>query len=237
VFSETESLEKYFQFIFRVASPNEGKDKGYVFDFSTERTFQMIFEIANAQATNTNRTDSQKVLKEWLDCYNVYRMDKGVEPVKVKVGEILEEIKHGDYRSATLTKTYRNWFNFENLDKVVDIFSDTKTAGSVKISTKFISNEMEGGKNAKHIKQGDTQTKKKVVDKLSKTMKNIVGIVATFPLYSTLMEGELKEKTLEEILRLISDEEIRDYCKVGKDDIQMLIDYGILDTRQINYYL
>jgi len=237
VFSETESIEKYFQFIFRIASPYIGKDKGYVFDFSTERTFQMMFEMANTQATNTNRNDSQNVIKEWLDCYNVYHMDGGVSPKRVEVGDILEKIKHGDYRSAALTKTYKNWFNTDNLDKVVNVFSNTDTAKNINISTKFISNEMKGGKTAKHIRTGNSDKDDKIVGDLTKTMKNIVGIISTFPLYSTLFEDEMNERTLEEILRVASDDEIRSYCKVGKSEIQLLIDYNIIDTRQVNYYL
>ena len=67
VLTDTESVEFYFQFIFRVGTPNKGKDTAYVFDFNPERTFNMMFEVSNSRAINTDNDDVQEVMREYLD--------------------------------------------------------------------------------------------------------------------------------------------------------------------------
>jgi len=115
VLSETDSVEKYFQFIFRAASPAPGKDKAMVFDFDLSRTFNMVFEFTNGHATNTEQTDTQGVIKQWIDNFNIYRAGDGPQAELVEVGDILEEIANGDYRSATLLKSYKNYVDLSNM--------------------------------------------------------------------------------------------------------------------------
>ena len=228
-----ESLEKYFQFIFRVASPMEGKEFGYVFDFSPERAFQMVFEIANAQASNENRDDSQQVLKEWIDCNNVYRMGDGPQPKLVDVSDILEQIHKGDYRAATLTKTYNDWINFNKIDEdIISDFSDIKTYTKQVVKSEMNTNEMGGGKNYKQRGLKKDMTKKQK-DELMKAIKNIVGIIAPLPLLASLYE----QKTIQDILNNVPTESLEEVCKVGKSTFELLINRGIINPRQINYFL
>jgi hypothetical protein len=233
ILSDTESLEKYFQFIFRVASPMEGKEFGYVFDFSLERAFQMVFEIVNAQASNENRDDSQQVLKEWIDCNNIYRMGDGPQPKLVDVSDILEQINKGDYRAATLTKTYNNWIDFNKVNKdIITKFSDLKTYQKQVVKFEVNSNDMGGGKN---YEQGGAKKKmtKKEKDEFMMVIKNIVGIVAPLPLLASLYE----QKTLQDILNNVPNESIEEVCKVGKSTFNLLINEGIINPRHINYFL
>lgn len=233
ILSDTESLEKYFQFIFRVASPMEGKDFGYVFDFSPERAFQMVFEISNAQASNENRDDSQEVLKEWIDCNNVYRMGDGPQPKLVDVSDILEQINKGDYRAATLTKTYGNWINFENIDDtIIFSFLDLKTYQKQVVTSEMHTNDMSGGKNyTKNIDKKKMTNKEK--DELMKAIRNIVGIIAPLPLLASLYG----QKTLQDILNNVPKESLEEVCKVKKSTFNVLINRGIINPRQINYFL
>jgi hypothetical protein len=233
ILSDTESLEKYFQFIFRVASPMKDKDYGYVFDFSPERAFQMVFEIANAQASNENRDDSQEVLKEWIDCNNVYRMGDGPQPKLVDVSEILEQISNGDYRAATLTKTYNNWIDFEKINEdIVSNFVNMKTYKKQVIKSEMNTNEMTEGKN--YTKRGvKHEMTKKEKDELTIAIKNIVGIIAPLPLLASLYE----QKTIQDILDNVPSESIKEVCKVDKSTFELLINRGIINSRQINYFL
>jgi hypothetical protein len=233
ILSDTESIEKYFQFIFRVASPMEGKDFGYVFDFSPERAFQMVFEISNAQASNENRDDSQEVLKEWIDCNNVYRMGDGPQPKLVDVSDILEQINKGDYRAATLTKTYNNWINFENIDDtIIFSFLDLKTYQKQVVTSEMHTNDMSGGKNyTKNIDKKKMTNKEK--DELMKAIRNIVGIIAPLPLLASLYG----QKTLQDILNNVPKESLEEVCKVKKSTFNILINRGIINSRQINYFL
>lgn len=233
ILSDTESLEKYFQFIFRVASPTQGKEFGYVFDFSPERAFHMVFEIANVQASNENRDDSQTVLKEWIDCNNVYRMGDGPQPKLVDVSEILEHINKGDYRAATLTKTYNNWINFNKIDDgIISNFRDLKTYQKQVVKTEMNTNDMGGGKNYTQSGVKKEMTKKEK-DELMKAIKNIVGIMAPLPLLSSLYE----QKTIQDILDNVPSESLQEVCKVGKSTFELLINRGIINPRHINYFL
>jgi len=233
ILSDTESLEKYFQFIFRVASPTEGKEFGYVFDFSPERAFQMVFEIANAQASNENRDDSQTVLKEWIDSNNVYRMGDGPQPKLVDVSEILEQINKGDYRAATLTKTYNNWIEFSKVDDgIISDFRELKSYQKQVVKSEMNTNYMGGGKNYTQSGVKKEMTKKEK-DELMKTIKNIVGIVAPLPLLASLYG----QKTVQEILDNVPSESLQEVCKVGKSTFELLINRGIINTRHINYFL
>lgn len=233
ILSDTESLEKYFQFIFRVASPMEGKEFGYVFDFSPERAFQMVFEIANAQASNENRDDSQTVLKEWIDCNNVYRMGDGPQPKLVDVSEILEQINKGDYRAATLTKTYNNWIDFSKVDEgIISDFSDLKTYQKQVVKSEMNTNDIGGGKNYTQSGVKKEMTKKEN-DELMKAIKNIVGIIAPLPLLASLYG----QKTIQDILDNVPSESLEEVCKVGKSTFNLLINRGIINPRQINYFL
>ena len=72
VMSDTSSLEKYFQFIFRVCSPAEGKDTAYVFDFSKDRAFEMVYAFALATAHNNDNEDIQEIVRQWLDNNNIF---------------------------------------------------------------------------------------------------------------------------------------------------------------------
>lgn len=233
ILSDTESLEKYFQFIFRVASPIEGKEFGYVFDFSPERAFQMVFEIANAQASNQNRDDSQQVLREWMDCNNVYMMGEGPQPKLVDVKDVLDQIHKGDYRAATLTKKYNDWINLDRIDKdIISNFINLKTYKEQVIKVEMNTNDMGSGKN--YTQSGVSKNmNKKQKDDLEKVIKNIVGICQPFPLLATLY----KQKTLQDILDNVSDRSIQELCKVDKNKISRLIEDGVINPRQINYYL
>jgi len=233
ILSETESPEKYFQFIFRVASPMKGKEFGYVFDFLPERAFQMVFDIANVHASNENRDDSQQVLKDWIDCNNVYRMGDGPQPKLVDVTDILEQINKGDYRCAALTKNYNNWINIDKIDnnnisKYKNVGKYQKPAVKVEMNT----NNMDGGKNYTQSGNKKEMTKKEKDERLE-VIKNIVGICQPLPLLSSLYE----QKTIEGIIDNVPKESIEELCKVDKNFLKDLIIDGIIIPREINYYL
>jgi hypothetical protein len=74
---------------------------------------------------------------------------------------------------------------------------------------------------------------KKEKDELMKVIKNIVGIVAPLPLLASLYE----QKTLQDILNNVPSESLEEVCKVNKHTFELLINRGILNPRQINYFL
>jgi hypothetical protein len=236
VLSDTESLEKYFQFIFRVATPDIGKDTAYVFDFSPERAFQMVFEISNVQSLNQNRSDSQTVIKQWLDCNNVYRMGDGPQPVEVLVGDILEQVNNGDYRAITLMKRYSDWLDINEIATLnTDILNVLKGIGSYKksvVKTQMNTNDMGGGKNytLRGLKRELTKSEKSDIDAI---IKNIAGMVAALPLLAYVYG----ENTLDDILNNVPPQSLMDACKVERSMFDLLIQQNIINPQQINYFL
>jgi len=233
VLSDTESVEKYFQFIFRVASPNKGKDKAVVFDYSPQRVFQMVYEFANNQALNTERTDTQEIIKEWLDNYNVYRAGNGPEFNLVEVGDVLEEINNGDYRAATLLKGYSKYVDYNALANIADQFSNLNTSKKITVSVKHVENGLGKGKNYNMTGRESRELSPKEVNELTEALKNIAGVISSLPLMSFL-EGF---KTVEELASNVSDEMFKEYTSVTKEIFNLLTENKVLNTRHINLYL
>jgi hypothetical protein len=232
VMSDTKSVEKYFQFIFRVASPNIDKDKAYVFDFSPERAFQMCFEFANAQAINTNSTDSQAMLKEWLDNYNVYRSGNGPQLVKVQVEDVLEIIANGDYRAATLKTSSNKYLDIQNLMSIYSSFSKLNVKNNTDKIVEAYTNNLGEGKNYVTIRNSSEKISE-VTDKkdLEQAQKNIANIIASLP----LLGYRYKCKTVEEIYLKSKDSVFKEFSGVNKSLFGILL--PALDTRFINLYL
>jgi hypothetical protein len=232
VFSDTESVEKYFQFIFRVASPMKGKTESYVFDFSPERTYGMLFELASEDARKVGNNDPKPVLKQWLDCYNVYRMGDGPEPIKVEIGDIIDQIQTCDYRQATLIKTADNWLDVDNLKKIAKQFENANVSASVQVSHTFIENGMDGGKNYRRPtgKNGSNNSAKPL---MGKAYKNVVGIVSMFPTLAFIHNVS----TVDQIINRIPEDALTEMLSVGKSELQELVDNNVIDVRAINYYL
>jgi hypothetical protein len=231
VMSDTESVEKYFQFIFRVASPNANKDKGYVFDFSPERSYQMMFEFVNAHIANNDETDTKGLMKEWLDNYPIFREGTGPEFRKVQVEEVLEVINTGDYRAATLTRSIDKYLNYDLLQNVIDDFVDINTKRNVQIKIQSHTNNITKGKN--YSLSGRADATKSDLNLLKEAAANISGIVAALPLISYLTDL----KTVEEI-DMKCDDELFDECTgVGKDLLSFILQQKLIDLKFINLYL
>lgn len=233
VLSDTESVEKYFQFIFRVASPKKGKDSAVVFDFGLERVFQMVYEFSNNQALNTSRTDTQQIIKEWLDNYNVFRAGDGPEFHTVEVGEVLNTINNGNYRAATLLKSYSKYIDYDALASIADKFSGLNTSKKVKIAISHIQNGLVKGKNYTTTNNSDREFTPREVNALHQALQNIAGIISSLPLMSYL-EGY---KTVEELSDKVDDSLFKSYTSVDKEIFNILTENNVLDTRHINLYL
>lgn len=230
VMSNTESTEKYFQFIFRVATPSKGKDKAFIFDFSMERTFRKIFEFSHSHAMNTDNKDIQKVVREWLDNNNVYRSGDGPTFKLIDIEDILGEVQKGDYGSITLIKTISQYLK-GNIDGIASSWSKLNTKKSIKKEDKFISNGTPKGKNFTQS-NGKPRTKSEIL-MLDEAKANIAGVIASFP-FIKFMEGL---DTVEDIVSSLNDNLFYDYTGVSKIQFIQLMEIGKLDTRYINLYL
>ena len=134
VMSDTSSLEKYFQFIFRVCSPAEGKDMAYVFDFSKDRAFEMVYAFALATAHNNDNEDIQEIVRQWLDNNNIF-WDGGVGMTQIEVSDILAMVKDGDFGQRALVRDHHKYTN------------QTEIVNNLELLSAFVNNNT--GKHAK----------------------------------------------------------------------------------------
>lgn len=232
VLTDTESVEFYFQFIFRVGTPNKGKDTAYVFDFNPERTFNMMFEVSNSRAINTDNDDVQEVMREYLDNMPVFR-NQGVSFKQVKVEDILHQIKTSDYRRSSLLKNANEYVNPENINEgTIGDFDHITACNKTSITTKMIENGLSKGKN--YSQQGRANNPNtEEVNELLESVKKISTIVARLPILSTLSGST----TVGSLLDDTSDNIIEEVTGINKNIFYKLISNDIIDTRVINRYL
>jgi len=231
IMSDTESVEKYFQFAFRGCTPMNGKDKAYMFDFAPDRALQMVFEIANAQAISNDDTEVSTYVRNWFDNYNVFRASEGPEFEKVQVEDVMTLISSGDYRAATLLKSYNKYLNFENVESVLNEFAN---GGETKIiiRTNVHTNGMDTGAN--YTAEGSSaEERESVVDMFKQAVENIASIIAALPSVSYLTDL----KTVEQIASNCSDSLLLESTGVNKRLFNLLLDRKIINTRIINNYL
>jgi hypothetical protein len=231
VMSDTESVEKYFQFIFRVASPNKNKDVGYVFDFSPERSYQMMFEFVNAHVTNNEQTDTQGIMKEWLDNYPIFRAGDGPTFRRVQIEEVLEVINNGDYRAATLTRSVDKYLNYELLRDVMDEFYDINTKKNIQIKIESHTNNTTKGKN--YTLTGRGESTQSELNLLKEAAANISGIISTLPLLTWITDL----KTVEDINNECDEEIFNEFTGVSKQMLGLILKHKLIDLKFVNLYL
>lgn len=233
VLSNTKSAEEYFQFIFRTASPMEGKKYAYVFDFSPERSFMMVFEMAKAIALLKGESDIKKIVKQWLECNPIFKQSTGPNFEEVDISDIMNQINDGDYRSQSLHSSAKSWINMENLGEVVDEFVGKDLKASKSVSKKFIENGMEGGKNYTVDGKRKGNPTEKEVNEFQKVFENVAVIVSSFPFLADLYEV----KTVSELLQSVDEEAWLEATKCGSKSIQMLLDKNVINEFEVNFYL
>lgn len=234
VLSETDSVEKYFQFIFRCASPAEGKDKAVVFDFDVARNFQMTFEFANAHAINTQQTDTQGVIKEWIDNFNIYRLGDGPEPELVEISDILQAINDGDYRGATLLKSYQKYIDLSNLtDELRERLLSLNLPQAVNVNIAGVNNLIQRGDNYRIRQQGGVTYTVAERNQIEDVIKKIAQMAAALPMVTDLEEVT----TLEELVIQGDPDIIEENTGLHPEDFAEVVNSGVIDTRYVNLYL
>lgn len=230
--SDTKTVEKYFQFIFRVASPAKGKDRGFVFDFSPTRTFEMVYEMTIAQALNNDQENTQEVVKEWLDNLNIFQAGSGPAFAKVEVGQVLDHITKGDYRAVSLLKSTKNYIDMEAVTGSLDLFTGLNIPSTIKISTTFVDNNLIKGKSYS-ISGVENKSEPREVSEYQEAIKNISGIMARLPLVADVFEV----KDVDTLLGEASDEELYYGLGVEKEILSHIFENKIVDKKMVNLYL
>jgi len=234
--NDTESAEYYFQTVFRPTSPREGKEKGYVFDFSPNRTLLMLCEYAYYSAQQQGITNPKKIIREYLDNFNIYGVDGGVEFKKKKLEDVLSVIVATNYTSNTLKTQGRSYINLENvnmstrlLNMITELNDDKKSKHKVKIS--------KPGKFFKRGKNYKSTTRKAYTEGLEKKNTNLIirkisTLISKLPLIC-----ELGYTSVEDIIERLPNKLFLGATGSDKVILELLVNENIIDTYKINLQL
>ena len=235
--NDTISSEYYFQACFRPTTPFNGKKQGYVFDFNPNRTVEMLMEYATHSATQRGVTDPNIILKEFLDCFNVYSVDGGVQFKKDDIEKFINIIRDSTYSANTLKTSGRNYINIDNIDddllvKLMDMPKESIKKIKIKISK---SNFIKKGKNY-NIESNEQSSRK--VDYEKKFKNDIIAKISTMmsrlPIICELPEGY---DTVEGIVNNISNNLFYEATNSDKEVLRLLIDNKVIDTFKVNLQL
>jgi len=233
--NDTDSIEYYFQACFRPTSPLEGKEKGYVFDFNPNRTVEMLMEYATHAAALRGQTNPNVILKEFLDCFNIFSCDGDVEFVKDDIEKFINIIRDSTYSANTLRRSGRDYINFDNIDddllvKLMSLSKEKIKKTKIKISK---SNLIGKGKNYKIGSNGQSSRK---VDFEKKFKNDIVAKISTMMSRLPII-CELGYDTVEGIADTLPNNLFYGATKSDKEVLKLLIDYKVIDTFKINLQL
>jgi superfamily II DNA or RNA helicase len=227
--SDTESIEKYLQFIFRVCTPAPNKDKAYVVDYNPKHTATMIFEWASEKAYREENDDPSEAIRQYLECYNVFQAGDGPQFEQMDIEYIMNQIRNSDYSAETLLKTNR-YVDFSKVE--VLMFKDT---GSLDVTMtkqfKLSENEIGSGKNYKVLNKKEATKQEK--SELEQAKKNIKALMSRLPIVSRITGYE----TVEDIIENIDADEFKDGVDIDKKWLELLVSKNIIDTYYVNLYL
>ena len=233
--NDTDSIEYYFQACFRPTSPLEGKEKGYVFDFNPNRTVEMLMEYATHAAALRGQTNPNVILKEFLDCFNIFSCDGDVEFVKDDIEKFINIIRDSTYSANTLRRSGRDYINFDNIDddllvKLMSLSKEKIKSLKIKITNSSLINK---GKNYKTEVNGKSTRK---VDYEKKFKNDIVAKISTMMSRLPII-CELDYDTVEEIADKLPNNLFYGATKADKEVLRLLIDNKVIDTFKVNLQL
>lgn len=230
--NDTDSAEFYFQTAFRPTSPKDGKDRGYVFDFNPNRTLIMLAEYSRYSAQQKGITNPNEILREYLDNFNVYGIDGGVEFKKKTLEDVLSAIRDSDYNAKTLRNSGHDYVMLDKIsERLFEMIMglDKEKSGKLKLEITSSKEFMKKGKNLKNLTKSDRK-------KFDKTKRDIVARIST--LMSRLpIICELGYETVEEIVENLPDNLFYGATKTEKAVLKLLVQEKIIDTYKVNLQL
>ena len=227
--SDTESVEKYLQFIFRVCSPASNKDKAYVVDYNPQHTATMIFEWASEKAYREDEDDPSEAIRQYLECYNVFQAGDGPQFEQMDIEYIMDQIRNSDYSAETLLKVNK-YVNFDN--PLVIQFVNTGSLDTTMVKQFELSeNEIGSGKNYKVLNKKEANKREK--SDLEQAKKNIKALMSRLPIVSRITGFN----TVENIIEHIDADEFKDGVDVDKKWLELLVNNKIIDTYYVNLHL
>jgi hypothetical protein len=232
--SDTQSAELYFQVAFRPASPADGKQFGYVFDFNPNRALLMIAEYARHSAQRRGITNPSVIMQEFLDNFNIFGVAGGVEFKKKTLEDILDTIRESDYNARTLRSSGTSYIKLDNIsNKLLNMIlqMDVDATKRLKLPITSSSELMQKGKNYKTV-AGKNTVHAKVIDNKKRIIEQIATLMSRLPIIC-----ELGYTTVEEIVEKLPDDLFYGATKAEKRLLELLIKEKVIDLYKVNLQL
>lgn len=239
--SNTQSIETYFQTIFRAQSPGEEpytKQNCYVFDFDSDRMIKMVYDYAKESCGDRTLTETVAELLNTMNllCYSDNSfMDLDAE-------NILDMARYGIGGSILQNKfESRNLLNLdvvgslrENVDlcrilEKVKIFRKVGNEGTYEINSGV------GKGKTKKIKftKEEYDEEKKVRDKVNESIRQrLQRLMTRLPVFMYL--SEYVEERIEHVIENLESEMFEEVAGISVEDFKELKEAGIFDLEKLN---
>lgn len=228
--SNTSSIERYLQFIFRVTSlPEEGdKEIGYVYDFSPERVLKMSFESALHRAERLDEDDTREYLREYLECHPVWlaRDGKAAGFKLIDIEEFIEEISNTDYASQQIKRVVD--IDEDALESFISGIASLQVNEREEFNNFFLSRN--GIKAKTYQITGNKKSEARQKEELEIAIENIKSILGYIPAFAAILGAG----TVDNIIEGTSSEDWLDLAGVDKKSLELLLEEGIIKARDIN---
>ena len=230
--SDTKSLEKYLQFIFRPTSLPKGmeKEEAYVFDFDPQRALKMGFDQAQINARREGNTDANSYLREYLDCHPIYISGEGASLKSLSVEDFIQRVRETEYSFYQIQRGVG--IDTERISRgLIEAFSEKEWKGnSPKNKFELSNNGIEG----KTYESQDRNPSEKI-DKsdLAKAIENIKTILGFLPIAAYTYEVG----TLEDLLLVMDSSIWKELTGIEIEWLNLLVENEIVCVEDINIVL
>jgi hypothetical protein len=230
--SDTKSLEKYLQFIFRPTSLPKGIEKGeaYVFDFDPQRALKMGFDQAQINARRKGSTDANSYLREYLDCHPIYVSGEGASLKSLSVEDFIQRVRETEYSFYQIQRGVG--IDTQRISEgLIEAFSGEEWKGNSPKNKFQLSNN---GIKGKTYESGDRNPSEKIDNgNLDKAIKNIKTILGFLPIAAFTYEVG----TLEDLLMIMDSDIWKELTGIEIQWLNLLVENEIICVEDINIVL
>jgi len=243
--SDLQSIETYFQLIFRAQSPwkENNKQECYVFDWAISRTLRLVENYIDRQAKDDgNKKDAQ--ICELLKCLPILAFKDGKmellnvsdfynfahEGIEMALVRRITKRKTLNLSNSILQEIYNNKALLDELMKI-EAYKNFDKSVSVRIKQ---NNELSKAK-----RNGDNDKEKKVRESIGKTDKEKDSLVNKLlhinnQLLTLLYATEYREKTLTDVIEMADPNYFFEMVGLQKHLYYILTTIGLFNKDELN---
>jgi len=231
--TDTSSIERYLQTIFRAQSPNYKKENGkkknlkktaYIIDFDPNRVLGVVYNLAAYEKSGSIHDNIRKLLK----VMPIILEDK--DPVEAKIEDVikggLEKFRIDEFDSQRHIR--RNI-----TDEEYRIIKSVEATKAKKQQVEITKNEgIPKGKKYERIQKAVEVLNKISTGKKTDWKEKLTTIFKRIPTY--IFISSKKESCLNDILNDIEEEKFREIIGLSHEDFVTIIESGLIDIESLD---